>query len=98
MDEEHRQHIKRMLQLYDILINLLNQFILLRCIVLCVFNFIDIIIHYIDNMLIKLVATTHEPDIVWRNISLLLETPFTLIALQQRENRYIHNDKTFVEG
>ena len=49
-------------------------------------------------MLIKLVATPDEPDIVWRNISLLLETPITLIALQQRANSYVHNDKTFVEG
>ena len=94
MDEVHRQQIKRMLPLYDISFNLSNQSALLGY-VLCVCNFINIILH---NIAIKLVATPNEPDIVWRNISLLLETPFTHIALQQRENCYIHNDKTLVEG
>ena len=79
MDEVHRQHIERMLQLYVILVNLLNQSSLLRYIGLCVCNFINIIIHFIDNILTKLLATPDEPDVVCSYISLLLETPFTLI-------------------
>ena len=90
MDEVHRQHIKRMLRLYNILINLLNQSSLLRYIVLCVCNFIDIIIHFIDNILTKLVATPDEPDIVCSNISLLLETPFPLILPCNKEKTVIY--------
>ena len=79
MDDVHGQHIKGMLQLYNILINLVNQSSLLRYIGLCVCNFINIIIHFIDNILTKLLATPDEPDVVCSYISLLLETPFTLI-------------------
>ena len=79
MYDVHGQHIKRILQLYNILINLVNQSSLLRYIGLCVCNFINIIIHFIDNILTKLLATPDEPDVVCSYISLLLETPFTLI-------------------
>ena len=59
MDEVHRQQIKKMLQFYDILISVLNRSV----IVLFVYNSIDIILHYLDDMLIKLIATPGEPDI-----------------------------------
>ena len=87
MDEVHRQQIKRMLPLYDISFNLSNQSALLGYIVLCVCNFINIIL---DNIATNLVATPNEPDIVQRNIPLLLETPFTLILLCNKEKTVMY--------